>query len=448
MNKATVLIADDQPDVREALALLLAAEGYGTETAASPPEVLTALDGGRYAALILDLNFRTDTTSGREGLALLKEIRARDAELPVVVLTGWGNVELAVEAMRAGASDFLEKPWENARLLSVLNNQMKLAGMRAENQRLRAEAPVASEGGEILFRSRAMQIVMDTVAKVAQSDVAVLVTGESGTGKGVVAREIHRRSRRSDGPFVHVNLGALPETLLESELFGHAKGAFTDARSEKPGRFELADGGTLFLDEISNTTAAAQARLLTVLESHAVERLGETRARKVDVRIVSATNAAIAERIGAGEFRQDLLYRLNTVEIHLPPLRERPDDIPLLANHFLAHFAHRHDSTPRHLDDTACETLIHYDWPGNIRELAHVIERAVLLSEDSGITVHDLRLPQAGSEVSLEAMSLEQAERYLLRRALDRADGDADAAARQLGISRSALYRRLAKHRT
>lgn len=447
MSEPRILIADDQPDVREALTLLLSSEGFEVETAASPAEVLAALDGDGYAALVLDLNFRADTTSGREGLALLKEIRARDANLPVIVLTGWGNVELAVQAMRVGANDFLEKPWENTRLLSVLRNQMMLSEVRAENQRLRAEA-VPADDNEVVFRSQAMQNVMDMVAKVAHGDVAVLITGESGTGKGVIAREIHRRSKRGEAPFVHVNLGALPETLLESELFGHARGAFTDARTEKAGRFELADRGTLFLDEISNTTAAAQARLLTVLESHAVERLGETRARKVDVRIVSATNAAIAERIAAGEFRQDLFYRLNTVEIHLPPLRERAEDIPLLARHFLTRFAARHGKALQGFDAAAGEALVGYDWPGNIRELAHVIERAVLLSEGDEITPHDLRLPDVKGELSMDTMSLEQAERYLLRRALERAGGDAEAAARQLGLSRSAFYRRLAKHRT
>ena len=447
MSQNRVLIADDQPDVREALSLFLSGEGYAVETAASPAEALAALDRPGTAALILDLNFRADTTSGREGLALLKEIRAREPDLPVVVLTGWGNVELAVEAMRAGANDFLEKPWENARLLSVLHNQTALAHVRAENQRLRAEAEPQPDG-EIVYRSRAMQQVMDMVAKVAEGDVGVLITGESGTGKGLVAREIHRRSRRSEAPFVHVNLGALPETLLESELFGHARGAFTDARTEKAGRFELADGGTLFLDEISNTTAAAQARLLTVLESHAVERLGETRPRQVDVRIVSATNADIGGRIKDGEFREDLFYRLNTVEIHLPPLRERPDDIPLLASHFLARFAKRHGKSVERFDDATGEALVNYDWPGNIRELAHVVERAVLLSEGARIAPADLRLPDADREFPLDAMSLEQAERYLLRRALDRAGGDAEAAARQLGLSRSAFYRRLAKYRT
>ena len=447
MSEPRILIADDQPDVREALALLLSSEGFEVETAASPAEVLAALDSDHYAAVVLDLNFRADTTSGREGLALLKEVRARDMSLPVIVLTGWGNVELAVQAMRAGANDFLEKPWENARLLSVLRNQMMLSEVRAENRRLRAEAEPVHDS-EIVFRSQAMQNVMDMVAKVAQGNVAVLITGESGTGKSVIAREIHHHSRRSDAPFVHVNLGALPETLLESELFGHARGAFTDARKEKPGRFELADGGTLFLDEISNTTAAAQARLLTVLESHAVERLGETRARKVDVRIVSATNAAIADRIAAGEFRQDLFYRLNTVEIHLPPLRERAEDIPLLARHFLKRFATRHGKALSGFDAAAGEALVGYDWPGNVRELAHVIERAVLLGESNDISPRDLRLPEGEGELSLDTMSLEQAERYLLRRALERADGDAEAAARQLGLSRSAFYRRLAKHRT
>ena len=446
MNEPRILVADDQPDVREALSLFLSGEGYAVETAASPLEATAALERGGFSALILDLNFRADTTSGREGLALLEEIRGGDPALPVVVLTGWGNVELAVAALHAGANDFLEKPWDNARLLAVLRNQVALAEARAENRRLRAESGPRAPG-EIVFRSRAMQAVMDTVNKVAASGVAVLISGESGTGKGLVAQEIHRRSRRRGEPFVHVNLGALPETLLESELFGHARGAFTDARSDKPGRFELADRGTLFLDEIANTTAAAQARLLTVLESGTVERLGETRGRSVDVRVVSATNADIARRIESGEFRSDLFYRLNTVEIHLPALRERSDDIPLLANLFLSRFAHRHAKHVEGFDDVAGKSLVAYDWPGNVRELAHVVERAVLLSEGKRISAADLRLPADGRDLSLDTMSLEQAERYLVRRALDRTGGDAGAAAHQLGLSRSAFYRRLSKHR-
>lgn len=446
VSEPRILVADDQPDVREALSLFLSGEGYRVETAASPAETLAALETGGAAALILDLNFRADTTSGREGLSLLKEIRARYADRPVIVLTGWGNVELAVEAMRAGANDFIEKPWNNARLLSVLRAQMTLSEVKSENRRLRAEADVPADG-ELIFRSRAMQEVMATVDKVAAGDVAVLITGESGTGKGLVARAIHRCSKRAEETFVHVNLGALPETLLESELFGHVRGAFTDARADKAGRFELAHRGTLFLDEISNTTAAAQARLLTVLESGIVERLGATAGRRVDVRVVSATNADIGKRIEAGSFRQDLYYRLNTVEIHLPPLRERPDDIPVLAAHFLSRFGQRHSRRVNSFNDAAGEALISYDWPGNVRELAHVVERAVLLCEASIIAPGDLRLPSAGDGFSLDTMSLEQAERYLLRRALERTDGDAEAAARQLGLSRSAFYRRLSKHR-
>ncbi len=442
-----VLIADDQPDIRESLTLFLAGEDYDVETAASPVEVLAALDRRGIGAVILDLNFHSDTTSGRDGLSVLKEIRARHPDLPVIVLTAWGTVKLAVEAMHLGASDFIEKPWDNARLLSVLANQLTLAETRAENRRLRAEVE-QQQTGEIIYRSRAMHAVMTTANKVAEGDVAVLITGESGTGKNLIAREIHARSGRSAGPFVHVNLGALPETLLESELFGHMKGAFTDARTDKAGRFELADGGTLFLDEIANTTAAAQSRLLTVLESHSVERLGDTRARPVDVRIVSATNADIAQRIEAGDFRNDLFYRLNTIEIHIPALRERSEDVPILAAHFLTRFSHRHGKSVAALSDAATEALMAYDWPGNIRELAHVMERAVLLTDETEIRPSDLRLPAAGVGLSLDAMSLEQAERYLMRRALDRAGGDAEAAARQLGISRSAFYRRLSKHRT
>ncbi|MDN5865610.1 MAG: sigma-54 dependent transcriptional regulator, partial [Gammaproteobacteria bacterium] len=442
---STVLIADDQSDVRESLGLLLSGEGYAIETAASPAEVSAALVRRRFDAVFLDLNYQTDTTSGREGLALLAETRERDPDLPVIVLTGWASTDVVVTAMQAGASDFLEKPWDNARVLTVLKNQIALAAARADNRRLMAEAEPVEEGG-MVFRSKSMREVMATVDKVAEADVAVLLTGASGTGKGVVAREIHDRSRRAAGPFVHVNLGALPETLAESELFGHVKGAFTDARADKPGRFELADGGTLFLDEISNASAAMQARLLTVLESGMVERLGATRPRPVNVRLVAASNADLPALIEAGEFRHDLYFRLNTVEIPLPLLRERPEDIPALATHFLARFAQRHGKKIKGFGRPAESALLAYDWPGNVRELAHVIERAVLLAADKSIVAGDLRLPGAAKEAtSLEAMSLEQAERYLMQKALDRNRGDAAAAARQLGVSRSAFYRRLAK---
>ncbi len=444
MSQAYILIADDQADVREALGLLLTGEGYAIETAASPAEARAALARRRYDAMFLDLNFLADTTSGREGLALLAEARERDPALPVIVLTGWASVDVVVAAMQAGAQDFLEKPWENARVLTVLKNQVALADARADNRRLLAEAEPVEEGG-IVFRSAAMRDVMATVDKVASADVAVLLTGESGTGKGLVARAIHERSRRAGGPFVHVNLGALPETLAESELFGHAKGAFTDARADKPGRFELADGGTLFLDEIANASAATQARLLTALESGHVERLGATRPRPVDVRLISASNADLPARIKVDAFRRDLYFRLNTVEIRLPSLRERAEDIPALAAHYLARFAQRHDKQLEGFGRAAESALLAYDWPGNVRELAHVIERAVLLAAGERIEPGDLRLPGASEATPFEAMSLEQAERYLLQKALERNRGDAAAAARQLGVSRSAFYRRLSK---
>lgn len=448
MSKPLILIADDHADVRQALSLLLRDGGYDVATAASPAEALSALRQSQPDLVLLDLNYRRDTTSGVEGLELLKQIRAQHRELPVVILTGWATVTLAVEAMQLGAQDFLEKPWENARVRSLVAQQLASARARAEVRRLDEEGQLGDgeEDGPV-YRSRAMQEVLAIAGRVAASEVPVLLTGESGTGKSLIARWIHGHSPRSKGPFVSVNLGGLAETLFESELFGHVKGAFTDARSDRVGRIERAGGGTLFLDEISNITLTQQARLLHVLEDRTFERLGEAVPRPADARFLAATNADVRQLIRDGRFREDLYFRLNTVEIALPPLRARREDVQLLAMYYLTRYAKESGRQGLALTDGASRALESHGWPGNVRELAHVMQRAVLLANAEAVEVADLRLGAPEVAESLENLTLEQAERYVIQRALESCGGDVTAAAAKLGMSRSALYRRLEKIR-
>ena len=449
-NRACVIIVDDQADVRRSLKLLIEGEGYRVVTAASPEEAMVEARRLQPDIVFLDLNYQTDTTSGLEGLELLSRLRALDANRPLVVLTGWGTASLVVEAMRRGAQDFLEKPWDNARVLTVLKNQLTMVRAQEKYRRLAAENRLLLEPPSgLVTRSEVMKEILQSAERVAASNATVLITGESGTGKGLLARWVHAHSPRKDGPFIPVNLGGLVENLLESELFGHVRGAFTDARSERIGRFELAHRGTLFLDEIANLSAASQASLLHALEEGFIERVGSSKPTPVDARIVAATNADIRGQVKDGRFRADLFYRLNTVEIHLPPLRERGEDIVLLANHYFEEAARRHGKELVGFSPEALRALTQYDWPGNVRELAHVVERAVLLAGGRSIEARDLRLTSgvlAGSP-EIDALTLEQAERYLVSRALEQCQGDADAAARKLGLSRSAFYRRLSKYR-
>lgn len=447
MPKPLILVADDHADVRQALSLLLRDCGCDVATAASPAEALSALRQSPPDLVLLDLNYQRDTTSGAEGLELLRQVRAQHRDLPVVILTGWATVSLAVEAMRLGAQDFLEKPWENVRVRALVSQHLVSARARAEVRRLEDEGRLTDGEEGPIYRSRAMQEVLAVAGRVAASDVPVLLTGESGTGKSMIARWIHRHSSRCQGPFVGVNLGGLAETLFESEIFGHVKGAFTDARTDRAGRIERASGGTLFLDEISNITPAQQARLLHVLEDRTYERVGEAVPRPADARILAATNADIRQAIRDRHFREDLYFRLNTVEIALPPLRARRDDIPLLAAYYLARHAKESGRGPLTLTDGAARALEAHDWAGNVRELAHVMQRAVLLAKDETIELADLRLGERGCAETLENLTLEQAERYVIQRALESCGGDVAAAAERLGMSRSALYRRLEKIR-
>jgi len=443
-----VLIADDQRDVLESLRLLLKGEGYQVEAVTSPAGVLAAVQARDFDCLLMDLNYTRDTTSGQEGLNVLARLQDIDATLPVVVMTAWGSVEVAVEAMRRGARDFIQKPWENARLIAIIRTQIELSRALRHGQRLEAENRLLrAEGPRLIAESRAMQPVREMVARVGPSEANVLITGEHGTGKEVVAATLHVLSVRASRPMVTVNAGGLSEGVFESELFGHVRGAFTDAKSDRVGRFELADGGTLFLDEIANVPMNLQAKLLRVLQTGELERVGSSKTRRVNVRILSATNADLSQEVASGHFREDLLFRINTVEIHLPPLRDRREDIPLLATHFLHPNAQRYQKLVTGFDTAAMQALLAHSWPGNVRELDHVVERAVLMSQGTQITPADLGLrPAREAPARLEDMSLEDVECFLIQKALARFDGNVSRAADALGLSRSALYRRLERY--
>jgi DNA-binding NtrC family response regulator len=444
-----VLLADDQADIRDALRLLLKNEGYETHAAASPAEALTAIENREFDAVLMDLNYTRDTTSGQEGLDLLSRIQNVDSTLPVVVMTAWSSIEVAVEAMRRGARDFLQKPWENTRLLSILTTQIDLrqalrraSRLEAENRILRAESHPS-----LIAECAAMQPVLELIARIGPSDANVLITGEHGTGKEVVAQTLHAVSDRANRAMVTVNAGGLSEGIFESELFGHVKGAFTDARADRVGRFELADGSTLFLDEIANVPLNLQAKLLRILETGELERVGSSHTRRVNVRVIAATNADVNAEAQAGRFRQDLLFRLNTIEIDLPPLRERQGDIELLALHFLRIYAQRYHKNLAGFESAALQMMREHPWPGNVRELDHAVERGVLLCSGPLVKSSDLGLRTASSGAArLEDMSLEEVERHLIQRTLHRHGGNVSHTAKALGLSRSAMYRRLQKY--
>ena len=443
------MVADDQPHILEAVELLLRPQGIDVDCVRSPQLLMEALGERDYDVLLIDLNYTRDTTSGQEGLDLLARIQEFDARLPVIVMTAWGNINLAVESIKRGARDFIQKPWENDRLLSLIrvHAELRQALRRArqlelENRLLRAEGMP-----EFVASAPAMRPVLELIAQVGPSDANVLITGEHGTGKEIVAKLLHAASPRARMPLVAVNAGGLPEGTFESEIFGHVKGAFTDARNDRIGRFELANGGTLFLDEIANVPLRQQAKLLRVLETGELERVGSSQTRRVDVRILSATNALIAEEAKAGNFREDLLFRLNTVEIHLPALRDRREDISLLAQHFLGRTRARYRKQVNGFSPAAMQQMMQYDWPGNVRELEHTVERAVLLCRGEEIEPADLGIAAARSSTpSFENMSIDEVEALLIRKVMRRCDGNISQAAESLGLSRAALYRRIEKY--
>ena len=448
-SPSRILIADDQPDVLEALRLLLKCEGYQIEAVKSPAAVLKAVEAREFALVLIDLNYARDTTSGQEGLELLKKLQALDSSLPVVVMTAWASVDVAVEAMRRGARDFVTKPWDNPRLLAIVKNQIALGSavrayrrLEEENQLLRGKG-----GPTLIAQSAAMRPVLEVISRVGPSDANVLITGENGTGKGVVAQALHAVSVRAGKPFISVNMGGLPEGVFESELFGHVRGAFTDAKSDRAGRFELADGGTLFMDEIGNIPMSQQAKLLRTIETGEFERVGSSRVCHASVRLISATNSDLPAEVASGKFRQDLLFRLNTIHLHLPPLRERREDIELLALHFLKQHVERYRKSITGFDDAAITAMRDYGWPGNVRELDHAVERAVLMTQGKIIHAPDLGLNLAREAAPrLEEMSIEEVEAFLIKKTLARCDGNARRAAEELGLSRSAFYRRLEKY--
>ncbi|MEY4546046.1 MAG: hypothetical protein RL685_2241 [Pseudomonadota bacterium] len=445
--RARILIADDQPDVLEALRLLLKHAGHEVVTATSPAAVLAALEAEELDAVLMDLNYARDTTSGREGLDLLARLVAADATLPVLVMTAWSSVEGAVEAMQRGARDYVQKPWDNQRLLQTVRTQLELGRALRERQRLSSETSRlrARDLPELVAESAAMQPVLRLLERVAPSDASVLITGEHGTGKEVVARWLHAASPRAARPFVAVNAGGVSDGVFESELFGHVKGAFTDAKGDRAGCLELAEGGSLFLDEIGNMPLHQQAKLLRVLQSGEYHPVGSSRTRRADVRFLSATNVDVKRQVAEGRFREDLLYRVNTVELHLPPLRERREDIVPLARHFATRLSARQGKVVRPFSEPAIRALLEHGWPGNVRELEHVVERALLLAQGESVEPEDLALGagQRDGAARFEQMTIEEVERHLIQRALARTGGQVTEAAKALGLSRSALYRRL-----
>jgi len=449
----TILIIDDDVSITASLALLLKQHGYGSVQTHSPAEALAVLREDRPRLVIQDMNFSRQTT-GEEGLALLERIRAEEPALPVVLMTAWGSIQLAVEGMKRGAADFITKPWANATVLQSVETALKLAGTRGTERDLsRAELDEQYDFSNIIGTDPKILRMLEMIGRVAPTEASVLITGESGTGKELVAEAVHRNSRRRGGPFVKVNLGGISSTLFESEMFGHVRGAFTDARETRRGRFETADRGTIFLDEIGELDGSSQVKLLRVLQDRTFEVLGSSRAKTVDVRVVAATNRVLHELVQRGEFREDLLYRLNLINIHLPPLRDRRGDIPRLANHFLrlANEAYRADVGS--LSARALEWLRTQTWPGNIRQLRQTIDRAVLIRGGRELDVADFfavrdaadaaprgELPEAGT------MTLDEMEKQMIVKCMKHYEGNVSRAAEALGLSRAALYRRMEKY--
>ena len=456
MNKNTgkILIIDDDADILQAARLFLKQHVSQVHTNRNPESIPMLLKNDTYDVIFLDMNFAKGATSGQEGFYWLDKIHEIDPSAVVVLITAFGDVEMAVRAIKEGATDFVLKPWQNEKLLATLSAAMNLRQTRIEANKLRSRqkqlsADLDQPFHDFIGRSQAMQVVFDTIQKVAKTDVNILILGENGTGKELIARELHRQSPRAKEVFISVDMGAVSETLFESELFGHVKGAFTDAKEDRAGRFEISSGGTLFLDEIGNLPLTLQAKLLTVVESRKVTRLGSNRPITIDVRLICASNRPIYEMVAQNMFRQDLLYRINTVEIRLPPLRERTEDIPLLVDHFLTIYCKKYNKPVKRITATTLKKLEKYRWPGNVRELQHAIERAVIMSESQVLHHSDFFFPSPEikeEKLVLENYNLEEAEKAIIRKAISKHGGNISHTAKELGLTRTSLYRKLEKY--
>lgn len=456
MNKKAgrILVIDDDEDILQAVHLLLKQHVAQIHTEKKPDAIPTLLNNISYDVIFLDMNFAKGATSGQEGFDWLNKILEIDPYAVVVLITAFGDVEMAVRAIKEGATDFILKPWQNERLIATLSAAMNLRKSRIEANNLRSRqkqlsADLDQPFHDFIGQSPAMQEVFSAIQKVAKTDANVLILGENGTGKELVARELHRQCSRAEEVFISVDMGALSETLFESELFGHVKGAFTDAREDRAGRFEIASGGTLFLDEVGSLPLTLQAKLLNVLESRKVIRLGSNKPIPIDVRLVCATNMPIYEMVSQNKFRQDLLYRINTIEIRLPPLRARTEDIPILVDHFLKIYTKKYHKPLKRMSSATMKRLEKYHWPGNVRELRHAIERSVIMSESRVLQPSDFFFPaQVTKEYGLifEDYNLEEIEKLIINKAINKHSGNITQAAKELGLSRASLYRRLEKY--
>ncbi|MBT1685762.1 sigma-54-dependent transcriptional regulator [Dawidia soli] len=443
---------DDDEDVLLAAKMLLKKQGHHVIIEKNPKKIPFLLNNDTYDVILLDMNFSKDITSGKEGFYWLEQILAHDPASVVIMITAFGDVEMAVRALKAGATDFILKPWQNEKLIATISTAIRLKQSYKEVDKLKKakemlEEQISRPFAEIIGQSKAIQDVFQLIDKVAKTDANVLILGENGTGKELIARAIHQRSLRKDNSFVSVDMGAITETLFESELFGHKKGAFTDAREDRPGRFELANGGTLFLDEIGNLSMALQSKLLSALQSRQVTRVGANQAIPVDIRLICATNMPLHKMVQEGTFRQDLLYRINTVEVQVPPLAERVEDIPMLAQHYLNYYAKKYHKLVNTIAPEALDKLKRYAWPGNIRELQHAIERAVIMTDLTSLQDSDFLLSRAlSSGPSNNTLNLDEVEKTAIVKALNMHNGNISKAADELGLTRASLYRRMEKY--
>lgn len=445
-------MVDDDEDVLLAAKMLLKKYNYHVIIEKNPNKIPFLLNNDSYDVILLDMNFTKDTTSGKEGFEWLGQIRERDPQAVVIMITAFGDVEMAVRALKEGATDFILKPWQNEKLIATISTAIKLKKSYNEVDKLRKakqmlEEQISQPFRDIIGSSSAIKEVFALIDKVARTDANILILGENGTGKELIARAIHQKSLRKDNSFVAVDMGAITETLFESELFGHKKGAFTDAREDRPGRFELANGGTLFLDEIGNLSMNLQSKLLSALQSRQITRVGSNTAAEVDIRLICATNMPLHQMVKEGRFRQDLLYRINTVEISIPPLAERVDDIPLLANHFLNYYSRKYRKEVLSISNEAITKLKKYPWPGNVRELQHAIERAVIMADSATLQESDFLFSRKGNDApAADTLNLDEVEKAAVAKAIQLHNGNISKAAEELGLTRASLYRRMEKY--